>query len=120
MTRLFAYSFLIVASLALTPRLALADEPGGKKEEERVIKQDDRLSISIFDLQGPGIETVAKKELDKKGQISLPYLKNPLTAKGLTLKKLEAAIVKAYRDENLLAQATVSVKFSDEKPSEGL
>ena len=89
-------------------------------EKNPVIKVDDRLEVTILDLQGPGVKTTVKPVVDKKGEIKLPYL-NRVAAKGLTCKDLETAIVKAYRDGNLIANATVSVEFAKEKKEyEGL
>ena len=97
-----------------------APEKDQDAEKNPVIKVDNRLEVTVLDLQGPGIKTVVRQTVDKKGEIKLPYL-NQVAAKGLTCDKLEAAIKKAYRDANLIADANVSVKFAEaEKPSEGL
>ncbi len=113
---------LVLALLLPCAAIATDDRKGPEKgaEKKPVIKVDDRLEVAIFDLQGPGIKTVVKQTVDKKGEIKLPYL-NRVTAKGLTCEKLEAAIKKAYRDANLITDADVSVAFAEEKKEyEGL
>ena len=122
MTSPLARVALMLALLLPCAARAGDDKKGPDTETEKnpVIKVDDRLEVTVYDLQGPGIKTVVKQTVDKKGEIKLPYV-NQVTAKGLTCDKLEAAIKKAYRDANLIADAQVSVKFAQaEKPSEGL
>jgi polysaccharide biosynthesis/export protein len=115
-----AIASMIVATTLFASRPLAADDKGDK-EKDRVIKTDDKLTVTIDDLQGPGIQTAVKAVVDKKGQVTLPHLTKPVTARGLTCQKLERAVVKAYRDANLIAQATVSVKFrGEEKENEGL
>jgi polysaccharide export outer membrane protein len=72
------------------------------------ISRNDTLTISISDLQGPGIETVKQTRVSESGNISLPYI-GQLRAEGLTEIELEQSIVRAYREKNLIEQATVSV-----------
>ncbi|HWE97098.1 MAG TPA: polysaccharide biosynthesis/export family protein [Tepidisphaeraceae bacterium] len=72
------------------------------------IGRNDLLSISISDLVGPGQETVKTARVTESGNISLPYL-GPVRAEGLTEIELEQAIVQAYRDANLIQNATVTV-----------
>jgi protein involved in polysaccharide export with SLBB domain len=72
------------------------------------ISRNDILTISISDLQGPGIETVKQARVSESGNISLPYIEQ-IRAEGLTEIGLEQAIVSAYRAANLIEQATVSV-----------
>jgi protein involved in polysaccharide export with SLBB domain len=116
-----AVTALVVASILLTSAFVAAGaDENEDKEKTRVIKIDDKLTVTIDDLQGPGVQTSVKVVVDKKGEIKLPLLNN-VSAKGLTRDKLEQAIVKTYRDQNLLRQANVSVKFrGEEKESEGL
>lgn len=72
------------------------------------ISRNDVLTISISDLQGPGIETVKQARVSESGNISLPYI-GQVRAEGLTEIQLEQEIVAAYRRANLIEQATVSV-----------
>jgi polysaccharide biosynthesis/export protein len=72
------------------------------------VSRNDVLTISISDLQGPGIETVKQTRVSESGNISLPYI-GQVRAEGLTEIELEREIVAAYRRANLIEQATVSV-----------
>jgi polysaccharide export outer membrane protein len=72
------------------------------------VSRNDVLTISISDLQGPGIETVKQTKVSESGNISLPYI-GQIRAEGLTEIDLEREIVAAYRRANLIEQATVSV-----------
>ena len=107
---------IVVGMAALPLRAQDAKKADTKKGEqkERVVQSGESLAITVFGLEGPGRKTEVKVEPDEKGEVPLPYLKNPVAAKGLTAKKLKDAVVKAYRDENLIAQAAVLVQFSDE------
>jgi Polysaccharide biosynthesis/export protein len=121
---------LLLASLVLQPGMAAGAAPvsesaamtlgaADKKdpEKDRAIQAKDKLTVSISDLEKPNEDTVVKVVADEKGEITLPHLKNPVKAKGLTCQKLEGVIVKAYRDANILYKANVKVAFrKDPKP----
>ena len=120
--RITSCGALLLASLIFLLQMAAqgAPVPGAppsarraaeKKEAERAIQAKDKLTVSVSDLEAPNKDTVVKVAVDEKGEITLPHLKKPLSAKGLTCRKLEGAIVKAYRDANILAQANVKVVF---------
>jgi len=83
----------------------------GKEDEARPLRAGDALVVTIFDLEGPGKNTLVKADVDPKGQITLPQLSRPVPAEGLTREKLTDAIVKAYARDSLIANATVTVKF---------
>jgi hypothetical protein len=90
-----------------------------KKEaqKERAIQAKDKLTVSVSDLEAPNKDTVVNVAVDEKGEVTLPHLKKPLKAKGLTCKKLEGEIVKAYNAANILKEANVKVVFrKDSKP----
>jgi protein involved in polysaccharide export with SLBB domain len=115
-----AIAALAVACLLLASHLVAGRADEKDKEKQQVIQAGDKLTVTIDDLQGPGVQTSIKAVVDKKGDITLPLVNN-VAAKGLTCAKLEQAIVKAYRDAKLIQQANVSVKFrTEEKESEGL
>jgi protein involved in polysaccharide export with SLBB domain len=103
----------IVVGMAALP-LRAEDAKKNSEEKERTVQVGEPLAVTVFDLEGPGRKTEVKVEPDGKGQVALPYLKKPVEAKGLTAGKLKDAIVKAYRDENLIAEAAVLVQFWDE------
>jgi protein involved in polysaccharide export with SLBB domain len=73
-----------------------------------VIGRNDLLQVSIGDLVAPNVETQKVMRVSESGNISLPLIP-PIKAMGLTEAQLEQAIVQAYRDANLIQNATVSV-----------
>ena len=122
--RITSCGALLLASLVFPLQMAAqgAPVPGAppsarraadkkEAEKERAIQAKDKLTVSVSDLEAPNKDTVVKVAVDEKGEVTLPHLKKPLKAKGLTCKKLEGEIVKAYRDANILAQANVKVVF---------
>ena len=86
---------------ALTPNAAGADErtlvPGGV------------LTVTVRDLEGPGLKTIKTMRVGPDGTIRLPYLDAAVRAQGLTPAQLEKAIREAYRGEKVLEQARVHV-----------
>ncbi len=76
--------------------------------QDYVIGKNDLLSISISDLVGPGVETVKQVRVSESGNISLPLI-GQIRAEGLTEAQLETEIVRAYRENNLMPNAQVSV-----------
>lgn len=93
-----------VFTIASAPRPEDLRAPMG----DYAVSRNDILTISISDLQGPGIETVKQTRVSESGNISLPYI-GQVRAEGLTEIELEREIVAAYRAANLIEQATVSV-----------
>ena len=73
------------------------------------ISQNDLLAITLSDIQGPNTETVKQARVTESGNISLPFLDNPIHAAGLTEIQLEQVIVQAYKNANLIQHAQVSV-----------
>jgi protein involved in polysaccharide export with SLBB domain len=73
------------------------------------IGKNDLLSISISDLVGPGVETVKTVRVSESGNVSLPLLKDPIHAQGLTEAELEKVVVERYKDQQLIQNAQVSV-----------
>lgn len=77
-------------------------------KSDYAIGPNDTISVSITDLVGPGVETVKTARVSQSGMISLPLI-DQIKASGLTEAQLEQAISQAYRDKNLIQNATVSV-----------
>jgi beta-lactamase regulating signal transducer with metallopeptidase domain len=86
-------------------------EPG--KTTDYHIGPNDLLAITLSDLNGPNTETVKQARVTESGNISTPFLKDPIHAAGKTEFELERAIVKAYLDANLIRNANVSVTIID-------
>jgi len=72
------------------------------------LSKNDLISLSITDLVAPNIETIKNMRISESGKISLPLI-GQIQAAGLTESQLETAIQQAYRDANLIQNATVSV-----------
>ena len=98
------------ANLVQNAKVAVKLRPG-KENEARPLRKGDALVVTIYDLEGPGKATLVKADVDARGEITLPILSKPVPADGLTREKLIGEIVKAYRRDNLIANATVAVKF---------
>ena len=73
------------------------------------ISRNDVLTISVSDLQSPGVETVKQTRVSETGNISLPYI-GQIRAEGLTEIELEQQIVQAYARARLVDNANVSVQ----------
>src|SRR5262249_6173656 len=69
----------------------------------------DLLNITITDLVSPGVETQKQARVSETGKISLPLI-GQLQAEGLTEAQLEQAITAAYRDQQIIQNAQVSVQ----------
>ena len=94
-------------------RWALASEPTAQDLQpfsgDYRISPNDMLGITLSDLNGPNTETIKQSRVTESGNISLPFLKEPIRARGLTEIQLEQAIVEAYRQAQLIQNANVSV-----------
>ena len=73
------------------------------------VSPNDLLAITLSDVAGQNTQTVQQDRVTESGNISLPYLDNPIHAAGLTEIQLERAIVQAYKDANLIQHAQISV-----------
>lgn len=73
-----------------------------------VIGPGDVVTITVSDLQGPGLETVKTTNVSGTGNITLPLLQDPIRAEGLTENELQRAIVEAYRQAGIQERAEVS------------
>jgi protein involved in polysaccharide export with SLBB domain len=73
------------------------------------VSANDLLAITLSDINGPNTETVKQARVTESGNISLPYLDNPIRAAGLTEIQLEQVIVQAYKNANLIQHAQISV-----------
>jgi hypothetical protein len=76
---------------------------------DHTIRPGDVIDVTIYDLEGPGLETNVKKVVSKDGRVSLPYVKEPLTVRGLTEVQCQSSISDAYAKAGVLESANVSV-----------
>jgi polysaccharide export outer membrane protein len=73
------------------------------------IGKGDLLNISVNDLVGIGVETTKQIRVSESGNISLPLL-GDVKAEGLTEEELQRAIADAYRNGQIITNATVSAQ----------
>src|SRR5207248_4795094 len=71
------------------------------------IGKGDLISVSITDLVGPGVESTKTTRVSESGNISLPLV-GQIHTEGLTEAQLEQSIIDAYRNAQLIPNATVS------------
>jgi polysaccharide export outer membrane protein len=74
-----------------------------------VIGANDLVSVSVFDLINPGVESVRTARVSETGMLSLPLLSEPVRAAGLTESRLQRAIAEAYGRAGIITNAQVSV-----------
>ena len=82
------------------------------EHKDYVITRNDLLTVTIHDLNGPGVETVKTSRVSEAGAIRLPLL-DAVKAAGFTEAELEKEIAKAYVTANLLRNAQVSVTVAE-------
>ena len=73
------------------------------------IGEDDLLSVSVY--QSPELSGTVR--VDKRGQVYLPMLSNPIKASGLYPKELELRIADALRASQLVVNPTVTVTVAE-------
>lgn len=74
-----------------------------------VISPGDVVTITVSELQGPGLDTVKTTNVSGTGNITLPLLDDPVRAEGMTENELQRAIMDAYRQAGIQERAQVSV-----------
>ncbi len=78
-------------------------------DRDYVIGPTDVLDVGILDLFSPGVEAVLRRPVSESGFLSLPLLDQRIKAEGLNQEQLKDAIRAAYRRNDVLHNATVSV-----------
>ena len=73
------------------------------------IQPGDRVSITVWDLQGAKTSTTQTPVVSDTGLVNLLVVKDPISLNGLTEMQAEKAIIKVYRDASLIENAMVSV-----------
>jgi protein involved in polysaccharide export with SLBB domain len=74
-----------------------------------VVGPGDLLQVTVFDLEGVGLQTVKQTRVSGTGNVALPYLNKTVRAEGLTEIDLQQAIAQSYKEAGVLDQANVSV-----------
>jgi protein involved in polysaccharide export with SLBB domain len=68
------------------------------------------VEFEIADLEGPGKVSKQRLTVGEDGRVALPQLAKPVDVAGLTEAEAEQAIVRAYRDADVVVNAKVSVR----------
>jgi len=74
-----------------------------------LVGPNDLLQITIYNLEGAGLQTVKQTRVSGTGNIALPYLSSVVRAEGLTEIELQQAITDAYKKAQVVEDANVSV-----------
>ena len=77
------------------------------------IQPGDRISVTIWDLQGPNTATQRTTVVTEDGLVNLLVLKEPIALAGLTEPQAEKVVIKAYRDAQLVNAPIVSVNVTE-------
>jgi RNA polymerase sigma factor (sigma-70 family) len=105
---------IVVANRSATSGPIAATQPSLQPTfTDDKIQPNDRLRIKIANLVGEGLTTTLRSRVDPSGRISLPLVGQVEVGDNVPAEA-ETAIIKAYRNANLIAHAKVSVEF-DEK-----
>jgi len=72
----------------------------------------DLITVSVNDLVGLGVETTKQTRVSESGNISMPLL-GQVKALGLTEDELQKSIADAYRTQQIITQAQVSVTVAE-------
>jgi polysaccharide export outer membrane protein len=95
------------------PRFPAAEEPRAEDLVQTItdytMGPGDVVDVAVTDLTGTGVESVNTRQVTESGNIILPLLKQPVRAEGLTEPELAQAVAQAYKNENIIQDAQVSV-----------
>lgn len=75
---------------------------------EYVVGPGDTLTVNVFELIAPGVESIQTRKIDELGMIRLPVI-NDIKASGLTPSQIEKKIAQILEQRGQLKNATVSV-----------
>ncbi|WP_200761289.1 polysaccharide biosynthesis/export family protein [Poriferisphaera corsica] len=81
---------------------------------EYVIGPGDLLTVTVFELVSPGLESVQTRRVDETGLIRLPII-GPVRAANLSSSELEKEIAIVLENKNILRNATVSVILQESR-----
>jgi polysaccharide export outer membrane protein len=73
----------------------------------------DLLQVTVYDLEGQGLQTIKQVRISGTGNVALPYLTNVVRAEGLTEIELQTTIADAYREAKILETPNVSVSVQE-------
>ncbi len=78
------------------------------------IGKGDLVTVAVNDLVGLGVETTKETRVSESGNISMPLL-GQIKAEGYTEDELQKAIADAYRNQQIITNAQVSVTVNEER-----
>ncbi len=81
---------------------------------EYVIGAGDLVTVSVFELVAPGLESVNTRRVDETGQLRLPVI-GPVRASGLSSSELEKEIRDVLERKSILRDAQVSVILQESR-----
>jgi hypothetical protein len=81
-------------------------------QADYTIKTGDILNVTIYDLEGPGLQTTMRSIVGKDGQLRVPWVNAPVTVRGLSELDTQQAISDAYKKAGVLENANVSVEVT--------
>jgi protein involved in polysaccharide export with SLBB domain len=80
-----------------------------------IVGAGDLVEVTIYDLEGPGLQTIKRTRVSGLGRITLPFLPNPVQAEGLTEIQVQQSLIEAYRQAGVLDPAQVSVSVLEQR-----
>jgi hypothetical protein len=80
-------------------------------KDDPPLRPGDLVRVAVYDLGGPGAQTVALTYVDRDGRISLPQLKTPVRVEGTSGRTCVDIVRDAYRTAGLLEHPHVSVQL---------
>ena len=82
-----------------------------------VVGPGDLLQITVFNLEGQGLQTQKTTGVSGTGNITLPFLQEVVRAEGLTELELQQAIADAYGKAGVIESPNVSVAVMQQRNS---
>jgi protein involved in polysaccharide export with SLBB domain len=96
------------------PAKAEPDIPGAEGQaKDYVVGPNDLLQVTVYDIEGPGLQTIKTIRVSGTGNITLPFLKDPIRVAGLTELDAQRTIVETYEQQGVLKNANVSVAVAE-------
>ncbi|MEQ9453876.1 MAG: polysaccharide biosynthesis/export family protein [Phycisphaeraceae bacterium] len=82
--------------------------------QEYVMGSGDLVTVTVFELIVPGVESVQTRRIDETGTVRLQVV-GPIKVAGMTPSQLERTIIDQLEDKGILRDATVSVIIQESR-----